>query len=261
MFSSFVRRVGCSVQESAQEAANRETTVLDVTVDALQKALALENQSQKFGEIMKKLQQLADETFSFTGMLIFPQKANLDLFVQKSIDGFPHFFGPCREDVVLLHHLQRYAACYLAYKSGYFEKRQRLGGRNTYRQTNSLRIKIPPLKSASLKYGPQNTETRAETIASGGENSRRFETVTSGLPDSGQVAIKAFLAECNPPMSHLFDAFQRAHITGEIHLKALASRSEEEIRKYILSSDFTIAQTALEVEALVEAFIQKKCPV
>jgi hypothetical protein len=59
-------------------------------------------------------------------------------------------------------------------------------------------------------------------------------------------------------MSHLYERFQRARITGEIHLQVLARRNEEDLRKYLLSSEIVIAQTALEVEALVQAFVEKK---
>jgi len=88
--------------------------------EALQNALSLQDQPELFHEIILQLRKNADETLSFTAP-IWPQKKALKLFVQKSMASFPSFFGSCHQDISLLHHLQRYAACYLAYKSGYFE--------------------------------------------------------------------------------------------------------------------------------------------
>ncbi|KAJ7461036.1 hypothetical protein B0H11DRAFT_162639 [Mycena galericulata] len=97
---------------------------LDGKVDeALQHALALQDRPQIFEEIILQLQKHADETLRFT-MPIWPQPAPLHLFVEKAMRSFPHLFGSCGEDIALLHHLQRYAACYLAYKIGYFQRRE-----------------------------------------------------------------------------------------------------------------------------------------
>ncbi|KAJ6488580.1 hypothetical protein C8R47DRAFT_485665 [Mycena vitilis] len=213
---------------------DRERPLLDLTTGALQKALALENQSNKFAEIMQKLQQLANKSFRFTDSPIFPQKAELDKFVEKSIFCFPEYFGPCRENISLLHHLQRYAACYLAYESGYF---------------------------AMLHAAKSPRSSESTGIVSSGEKPSSPATSACPISGSGQSAIKGFLAECQPPMSHLFEAFQRAHITGEIHLQALARQSEEDLRTYIQSSKLSIAGSALEVEALVQAFVTKKSPI
>lgn len=55
-------------------------------------------------------------------------------------------------------------------------------------------------------------------------------------------------------MVHLLDAFQHARITGEIHLQSLAQRNEDALRQYLSST--TLCTTALEVEALVQGFLQ-----
>jgi hypothetical protein len=128
--------------------------VWNVTVDALQKSLALENRPNEFAKItvrcmqipsrlqilgwpQTQLEKLAEGTLRFD-MPIYPQKAQLDIFVQRvgnrasssaeregskrpqSINSLPHFFNSYPDDIDLIHHLQRYAACYVAYKTGYF---------------------------------------------------------------------------------------------------------------------------------------------
>jgi hypothetical protein len=77
-----------------------------------------------------------------------------------------------------------------------------------------------------------------------------------GASENGQTAIEAFLAGCQPPMSRLLEGFHEARITGEIHLQVMARKSEDDLKKYIMSSGIT--QKLLEVEALVQAFVQKK---
>ncbi|KAF8184873.1 hypothetical protein K438DRAFT_1837021 [Mycena galopus ATCC 62051] len=209
-------------------------TVWNSTVYALQKALALENRAEEYEEIKTKLQKLADETFKFTTP-IFPQKSALDFFVKRSIEDFPDFFCACGENIELLHHLQRYAACYVAYKAGYFSE----GGKTT--------------KSPRIKILPPKLRTQSETGASG--ESARHLSSPSALPDHGRTVIQTFLAGCQPPMSHLFESFQRQHITGELYLEGMARWSEGDLRKYVSSQ---IAQTALEAEAIVQALLGKK---
>ncbi|KAF7353608.1 hypothetical protein MVEN_01045200 [Mycena venus] len=253
--------------ESALAPGVGDTTVWDAMVDALQKALAFEARPDKFAEITRKLQELSDETLRFT-QPIFPQKAALDLFVERSIESFPDFFGFCREDVELLHHLQRYAACFVAYKTGYFDdpnttKRLRikilppkLASRTEITTSGDESTRTPATKSSRITILPPRSRPQTEST-SGGESSRQPESM-GNLLDSGKTAIETFLAGCHPPMSHLFEGFQRARITGEIHLQALAGRAEDDLREYITSSEIAIAQTALEVEALVQALVRKK---
>ncbi|KAJ7261317.1 hypothetical protein B0H12DRAFT_1106232 [Mycena haematopus] len=169
-------------------------------------------------------------------MPIYPQKAALHLFVERSMDDLPEFFSLCRENTELLHHLQRYAACYVAYKAGYFSDAL---GSNT--------IKILP----RIKILPPKLRLGTETIAPGSSRSKSMD-----LSESGLTVIKAFLAGCHPPMSHLFENFRRAHITGEIHLQGMARWTREELRDYLMSSGIT--KTMLEAQAIVEAFVRKK---
>ncbi|KAJ7739711.1 hypothetical protein DFH07DRAFT_78067 [Mycena maculata] len=195
----------------------RRVEFLDGKVDeALQNALSLQNQPQLFDKIIGRLQQHADRTLRVTRP-IRPQPVALNLFVDKSMVSFPSFFGSCRKNIALLHHLQRYAACYVAYKAGYFQKRSR-----------------------KKRKSRTNKNTYRQEVPSG-----------SGM---GPATIKTFLAGCHPSMSHLFEAFQRARITGEIHLRTLALRSEENLRVYLMSGG--IAKTPLECEALVQGFAQ-----
>ncbi|KAJ7837007.1 hypothetical protein B0H14DRAFT_1116103 [Mycena olivaceomarginata] len=152
-----------------------DPTVWNVTVAALQKALALENRPNEFAKITTQLEELAEGTLRFA-MPIYPQKAQLDIFVQRSINSFPHFFNSCPDDIDLIHHLQRYAACYVAYKTGYFYHTA-IGG-NT---TKGPRIKILP-----PKFRPPTGTVSAR------ESAGRPEFV-GGASENGQTAIEAFL--------------------------------------------------------------------
>jgi len=203
--------------------------------EALQNALSLQDQPELFHEIILQLRKNADETLSFTAP-IWPQKKALKLFVQKSMASFPSFFGSCHQDISLLHHLQRYAACYLAYKSGYFENM------NYKHQTARPKSRTKQCVSSNEKA----SQPKGHDALSGAESGQ------------GPAAIKAFLAGCQPPMSHLFESFKRVRITGEVHLHALACRSEASLRQYLVSSDVRIATTPLELEALVQALAQRK---
>ncbi|KAK7023971.1 hypothetical protein R3P38DRAFT_2955179 [Favolaschia claudopus] len=212
-----------------------DPTVWNSTVSALQRALTLENLPDAFAEIIAKLQIVADATLKFSKP-IFPQKVALDLFVQRCMDSLPRYFTSCKGDVELLHHLQRYAACYVAYKTGYF----------------CSTVKRPPVRALRIKILPPRPQTGIPALA---------DTVdpTNKLTHDGRTAIETFLAECHPPMSHLFEGFQRARITGEIHLQSLARKTGDELRTYFLTSEIAITKTALEVEALVQGLIRRNC--
>ncbi|KAJ7043177.1 hypothetical protein C8F04DRAFT_31861 [Mycena alexandri] len=214
----------------ASQSSSKQRPLLQRNVeDALQSTLKLENRSNEFVRIVEQLQELADQTLRFH-MPIFPQKSSLDSFVDKTIKSLPQFFSTCPEDIDLLHHLQRYAACYLAHKSGYFER----PGSGWSAGTSGIKIR---LKSRPVRAGPPSHL----------ENGSQLQT-------SGTEAIRSFLAGCHPPMVHLLDAFQLARITGEIHLQTLARRNEDDLRQYLNST--ALCTTALEVEALVQGFLQ-----
>lgn len=59
-------------------------------------------------------------------------------------------------------------------------------------------------------------------------------------------------------MCHLLERFFRGRITGERHLQMLALWEEEKLRKHLESPESGLAQTPLEVEALVQGLIRKK---
>jgi hypothetical protein len=82
-------------------------------------------------------------------------------------------------------------------------------------------------------------------------------SISGDLPQTrfGPTKIQDFLAGCHPPMSHLFEDFLRARITGEIHLQGLARWDDEKLRDYFASN---VTQTPLEVEALVQGLTQKQ---
>ncbi|KAJ6514575.1 hypothetical protein DFH09DRAFT_1432774 [Mycena vulgaris] len=172
-------------------------------------------------------------------MPIFPQQAALALFVEKagcSIDSFPEFFGTCHNDIDLLHHLQRYAACYVAHKTGYFENHGRARNATTGSRTS---------KVGGVKYGPPKSGVRKRTAVAISE----LPAIDPASP--GALHVQAFLAGCYPPMAHLLEGFLHSHITSEIELHALARRDEGALRQY-LTAESGIARTALEEEALVQ---------
>ncbi|KAJ7168215.1 hypothetical protein C8R43DRAFT_143000 [Mycena crocata] len=206
--------------------------------EALRQALSLENQPTRFSDITRQLRTFADETFRFT-MPIFPQPVALADFVQKSIVAFPEYFSRCHEDIPLLHHLQRYAACYLAHKTGYFERR-RLSN-PTPQKPEALKIKLPA----------RSNVVKSPSSLGGKRPSPEPSPTSSHAP----TAINEFLAGCHPPMLHLLELFLHARITGEIHLEGMARWPEERLRDYLISNLLT--RTPFEVETLTQAFARK----
>ncbi|KAJ7702298.1 hypothetical protein B0H17DRAFT_1127857 [Mycena rosella] len=200
---------GANMKATNFEATSRPltgATFLDGKVDeVLQKAIGLGDQPKFFEQIIvgefrfspcqfltatctqQKLQDIADKTMSFT-QPIFPQKVALAKFVEKARG----------VDV-------RYNACYVAYKTGYFEERDQ--GANQMVNNNSSTTNM-----AGANHRPPKS-VRKKTSAS--------SATSVDLASLGAAYIQTFLDGCHPPMSHLFEAFFfRARITGELPLQA-----------------------------------------
>lgn len=73
------------LESSSRPTVTTNATFLNGKVDeALQKMIGLENQSKLFAQLIRKLQEISEETMDFTRPRIYPQPAALALFVKKA---------------------------------------------------------------------------------------------------------------------------------------------------------------------------------
>ncbi|CAK5279355.1 unnamed protein product [Mycena citricolor] len=215
-----------SRSDSASASAARQH-VFDYASDALQSAVGLRDPSRRdqFAAVKERLAGIADECFDFAPG-VGAQPGNLDRFVHESVRAFPDLLGKCEREIELLHHLQRYGACYLMCKSaGDDAAARRTQDKKNSRTGPPLTIRVP-------------------------KPSRENQRAPDG-PDFGRATIEKFLAECQPSMLHLLANFEQAKITGAAHLQRLVlkSRDEAAIRPYLRK--LKVAESELEVEALV----------